>query len=130
MHRRLGHRAVFLSSRRAQQIVFAIGQHETGWRHDAHGKSGEQGALQFLASTWATWSTQILGYVAPRTLINERYVAVRMVDSWLNQGLSERQIALMWNQGTPGPCRAGVNKYGVPYDSCQYAAKVLAFIDL
>lgn len=62
------------------------------------------------------------------TPVNEIYVASRKVDAWLAEGLSERQIALVWNQGTPGPCRAGVNRHGVHYDSCAYASQVLALL--
>ncbi len=110
------------------QIVYAIGQHETGWRHDAHGKSGEVGALQFLPTTWARWSNEVLGYKAPMTLSNSKYVAGRMVDRFLKQGLKEKDIALMWNSGQTKKCSAGINKYGVEYDSCAYVRSVLALL--
>lgn len=47
---------------------------------------------------------------------------------WLQEGLTERQIFLIWNQGNPGQCVRGVNKYGVPYDSCKYADDAVALL--
>lgn len=44
-----------------------------------------------------------------------------MIEKWIEQGLSDRQIFLIWNQGNPGACKAGINSHGVPYDSCAYA---------
>lgn len=74
------------------------------------------------------WSTDVTGRVLPFTPTNETYVALRKVQAWLDQGYSERQIALIWNQGSTGECRKGVNKHGVEYDSCSYAQRVLLAI--
>lgn len=79
-----------------------------------------------MPATWARWSTDVEGRVLPFTEVNERYVALKKIDAWLAQGYTERDIALMWNQGSTGPCRIGVNKQGVPYNSCAYAEKLLA----
>lgn len=79
-----------------------------------------------MASTWEYWSKHIFGYVEDITPINEYYVAVRKIQYHLDQGYSDRQVILIWNQGNPLPCKAGVNKQGVPYNSCAYEQKVLA----
>lgn len=99
---------------------------ETGGDHQAIGKSGENGALQFLPSTWKAWSKDVAGRVLPFTPGNEQYVALRKVQHWIDSGHSNREIALIWNQGHPGACRRGVNGHGVAYDSCEHARLVLA----
>lgn len=105
----------------------AIEQVESGGNCQAKGASGEIGSLQYMPTTWALYSTEILGYVAPMNCINGKYVAAKMVAKWLNQGLTPRDIAAKWNQGDHGPCRAGINSKGVQYDSCAYIHKVLAY---
>jgi len=82
--------------------------------------------MQFLATTWTRWSTDVAGRELPFTAINERYVALEKVDGWLDEGLTETQIAKIWNQGHTGPCSAGVNSHGVAYDSCAYVRQILA----
>lgn len=82
--------------------------------------------LQFLDSTWKAWSTETIGYVAPLTEINEKYVATLMVEKWLEKGYSEKDIFLTWNAGRPVGVK-GVNKHGVKYDSGAYARKALAY---
>jgi hypothetical protein len=74
------------------------------------------------------WSKQVAGRVLPFNEVNEFYVAYNMVDIWVSAGYTDNQIALMWNQGHPGKCRAGINSKGVKYDSCAYARMVLAKI--
>lgn len=55
-----------------------------------------------------------------------------MIQKWIDEGMSDRGVFLMWNQGSatgwgPGTkdCYAGTNKYGVHYDSCEYAERAL-----
>lgn len=79
-----------------------------------------------MTSTWEYWSKHIFGYVENMTPVNEYYVAVRKIQYHLDQGHSDREVILIWNQGNPSPCKAGVNGQGVPYDSCAYEKKVLA----
>jgi hypothetical protein len=66
---------------------------------------------------------RVLGYVAPQTPKTEYYVALHKIQFHINQGYSDREIALIWNQGNAGKCKAGVNRHGVPYDSCAYEKK-------
>lgn len=79
-----------------------------------------------MKGTWERWSRLVFGQVEPMTPTNEYYVAIHKIQHHLDEGYSDRQIALLWNQGNISPCKAGVNKYGVEYDSCAYANKVLA----
>ncbi|MCP6727373.1 MAG: hypothetical protein KJI69_05190 [Patescibacteria group bacterium] len=90
------------------------------------GDSGEYGCFQFLPETWKLFSKEVLGYVAPQTIINEEYVATIKIEKWLRQGLTVKEVALRWNQGShKKKCSAGVNKFGVEYNSCEYVNLVL-----
>ena len=101
---------------------------ETGGKCDARGKSGEGGCFQFMPTTWAGWSKRVIGYVAEQTPVNERYVALHKIQFHINQGHSDADIFLIWNQGNAGPCKAGVNSHGVEYDSCHYRDTGLALL--
>jgi hypothetical protein len=66
----------------------------------------------------------VIGYVAPQTKSNEEYVVAVKVQKWLDQGKSKEQIFLSWNAGERATkCSKGINKKGVPFDSCQYIKK-------
>lgn len=118
---------------RAALIADAIYEAEGRCDH-LHGGSGEYGCFQYLPSTWKAYSTEVAGYILPQTGANERIVTEGMIRTWLAQGISERGIFLLWNQGSATgwgggtDCYAGVNKYGVAYDSCAYAARAEAFL--
>lgn len=101
---------------------------ESAGRDDCHylkGGSGERGCYQILESTYKAWALDILGYIPPRTYTNERYLVVKRVQGWLDQGYNEYQIALMYNGGEARE-KKGVNRHGVAYDSGAYARMVLA----
>lgn len=100
-------------------------QVESGGNCNARGASGEEGCFQFLVETWNYWSTRVIGYVAPQTPVNERYVALHKIQVHLDDGYSDAGIALLWNQGHAGQCSRGVNRHGVAYDSCAYRDKVM-----
>jgi hypothetical protein len=93
------------------------------------GLSGERGCHQFLPSTWEAYSNEVFGYVAEQTPQNAEFVTEEKVYRWLVSGLSERQIFLIWNQGHTGQCKAGVNKHGVPFDSCAYVEKAMIMLE-
>lgn len=78
-----------------------------------------------MPSTWRAHANQILGYVPTQSETNERYVATKMIQLWIEDGFTVEQIALKWNQGNHGQCSSGVNSQGVAYDSCSYAKKVV-----
>jgi hypothetical protein len=81
-----------------------------------------------MPDTWAYWSKRVFGSIEKQTPINEEYVALHKIQSHLDQGHSEREIALIWNQGHSGQCKAGTNKHGATYDSCAYERKVVALL--
>lgn len=109
----------------ASRIANAIKKVESGGDYNARGASGETGAYQFMPATWKQWAGEFLGDPnAPQTPQNQDRVALARIDSWLAEGRTPEQIALLWNSGSTTP-RKGVNSYGVPYDSGAYAKKVL-----
>lgn len=81
--------------------------------------------MQYLASTWKLWSTEVYGEVKEMTPTRERYVAYKMIEKWLEQGHNAYDIARIWNGGSPVD-KQGVNKHGVSYNTREYALKVLA----
>lgn len=109
----------------AQAIANAIKEVESGGDYEAKGGSGENGAYQFMPATWSQWAKTWLGNAnAPMTKENQDLVAEKQIQSWIDKGYTPRQIALMWNGGTPKE-KKGVNSFGVAYDSGAYADKVL-----
>lgn len=79
-----------------------------------------------MPGTWKYHSSLVYGEVKPKTPEREWFVAVTVIERWLDEGLSEAQVALRWNAGGATRCSSGINKYGVKYDSCAYQRKVLA----
>lgn len=114
----------------ASDITKTIALLETGGTLDCSkkGLSGERGCHQFLPSTWRAYSLEVYGHVAVQTPEAAEYVTLTKVERWLDAGYTPRQIFLIWNQGNPGKCKAGVNKHGVKYDSCAYADGALAML--
>lgn len=94
--------------------------------HKLPGASGELGCYQYKESTYRLYAREVLGYVPRRSYINERYVAVRMIQKWLNQGYSTYEIGLIWNGGEPRE-KKGINSHGIEYDSARYARTVVAY---
>lgn len=96
--------------------------------HEIPGKSAEKGCFQYQDPTWQLYAKITLGYIPPRTYINEKYVAAKMVERWLKQGMSAYQIGLAWNGGTAVE-KKGINKYGQEYDTAAYARSLLAYLN-
>lgn len=94
--------------------------------HTLPGASGEVGCYQYLDSTYRDYAKKVLGYVPRRSYINERYVAVLMIQKWLNQGYSVYEIGLIWNGGEAKE-KKGINSHGQEYDSARYARTVVAY---
>ena len=103
---------------------------ESGGKCDQRGKTGEWGCFQFMPDTWSYWSIRVIGYVAEQSPINERYVALHKIQSHLNQGYDETEIAAIWNSGSAygWENKIGVNSSGVSYDVPAYVKKVLAHL--
>ena len=96
------------------------------------GQSGESGCFQYLPGTWRAYSIETVGEILPLTKENERLVTETKIAVWIAEGKTPRWIFLQWNQGNgdgwgPGTkdCYAGTNKWGVAYDSCDYARRGL-----
>lgn len=79
-----------------------------------------------MPRTWELFSQEVYGEVREITPVRERYVAYKMIEKWLDQGLSVHSIALRWNSGGATHCSRGINNHGIEYDSCAYTKKVLA----
>lgn len=71
------------------------------------------------------WSKDITGRVLPFNEVNERYVALKKVNALMEMGLSDEQIAWVWNSGRHDTCVYGINKNNIHYNSCEYGKKVL-----
>lgn len=78
-----------------------------------------------MPSTWVDWSKQVYGYVEEQTPIRERYVVTKIIESWVNEGLSDYRIFLRYNAGGATKCSSGYNSQGVWYDSCSYVQRGL-----
>lgn len=70
-----------------------------------------------------------MGEVLTQTERNEWYVSVKKIQRLLDEGNTEREIALIWNGSLCGSEVAvekkGVNRHGVAYDTVHYASLVL-----
>jgi len=113
----------------SHRITKVIAIKETGGTMDCtlKGLSGERGCHQFMPSTWRAYAMEVYGYVPEQTPEKAEYVTQQKVLKWLEEGYTPRDIFLTWNQGhRGGACKAGVNRYGVAYDSCAYAREALA----
>lgn len=98
--------------------------------HRASGASGEKSCYQFMPKTYAGYSKEVLGYIAPLTPVNAEYVTTMKVQEWLEEGRTKEQILLAWNAGENAKkCKKGINKHGVKYDSCAYITKGLKLIE-
>ena len=93
------------------------------------GASGEAGCWQFMGATWNLFVKEVYGEWKPLdSYARERYVVTQMVQKWVDQGKSAAEIGLIWNAGGAKQCSSGINRYGVPYDSCAHVSKVLAYL--
>jgi hypothetical protein len=110
------------------KIADAIKQVESRGNYKAKGLSGEYGAYQFLPSTFNSLSKKYLGKIVPMTPENQREVAILVIDDMVKKGYTKEQIALWWNSGQTKRCSAGINRFGVKFDSCAYVQKVVANI--
>lgn len=82
-----------------------------------------------MPNTWKGVSKEIAGKVLNQSPRNEEYVAVKKIQKMLNEGRTEREIALIWNGSLGGSEQAiekkGVNSWGVKYDTKHYSMLVL-----
>lgn len=107
------------------KITDAILKLETGGKCKQKGASGELGCFQFMPSTWKSYIKIYKGTTTlPMTFENE-YEVMTIHNTKMLEKYTPYQVALIHNQGHVGKCRSGINKYGVKYDSCAYANKVV-----
>lgn len=82
-----------------------------------------------MPDTWVLVSKEIEGEVIPQTPVNERYISAMKIQKLLDEGKTEREIALIWNTSLAGSEKPlekkGTNKKGVKYDSVSYSLKVM-----
>jgi hypothetical protein len=114
----------------ADDIVEAIREKESGGDYQARGGSGEFGAYQFMPETWQALAQRHLGNAnAQMSPENQDKVAKKEIERLLSLNYTPEQIALIWNGGEPKR-KAGVNRYGIKYDTGAYADDVLALLGL
>ncbi len=87
------------------------------------GQSGEVGCFQFLPATFNGYAKDVLGYIPEMTDENQEQVALLKIEQWLEDGLTPKEIFLIWNTGRNQGCSSGYNKHGVFFDSCAYVEK-------
>lgn len=98
--------------------------------NEVKGASGELGCYQLMPKTYRGYSMDVLGYVAPRSEINDKYIVASKAEEWINKGQTAQRILLSWNGGEGAKkCSSGVNKFKVKYDSCAYVTKGLAILN-
>ena len=112
-------------------LAKSISQTETNGQkspYTATGGSGEYGAYQYIAPTWAADSQKYLGQSVPLTSATpaqQDEVAYKKIQDLGKQGYKPNQIASIWNSGKPDPTgNVGTNKEGVAYDTPQYVKSV------
>lgn len=83
-----------------------------------------------MPTTWSDHVTRVYGEWKPRdSYARERYVVTTIVSEWVQEGYTAAQIGLMWNAGERATkCSSGINRHGVPFDSCKHVNKVLAYL--
>lgn len=108
-------------------LAKAIREVESGHNFEARGASGERGAYQFMPGTWRDWARDFLGDEnAEMTPENQNKVAYYKIESLRNQRYSPKEIASIWNSGSPKWAgKIGVNKLGVRFDVPAYVNKVI-----
>lgn len=115
-------------------LAQSISKTETGGSASPYtqgGASGEYGAYQYTAPTWAADSQKYLGQSVPlnqATPAQQDEVAYNKIKDLGTRGYTPAQIASIWNSGKPDPTgNVGVNKYGVTYDTPAYVSKVESY---
>lgn len=117
-------------------LAQAISKAETGGSASPYtqaGQSGEYGAYQYTAPTWAADSQKYLGQAVPldqATPAQQDEVAYNKIKSLGEQGYTPAQIASIWNSGKADPTgNVGVNKYGVAYNTPAYVQRVQKYYE-
>jgi len=101
---------------------------ETGSREDCagiRGGSGEIGCWQILPSTFSALkkkhNIQVKGY----SYEVQKLATIAEVKLDVIKGLTPAQTLKKWNSGNLRPCRQGINRWGIKYNSCKYVKEAL-----
>lgn len=107
-------------------MAIAIKEKETLGNYYAKGKSGEIGAYQYMPKTYIALTKKYYGSTTiEATPEVQDTLAQKELTSLFDKGYSIYQVALIWNQGHPGKCSKGINKYGAKFNSCDYAESIV-----
>lgn len=110
----------------ALKIIKVIKSIESSGKYNAIGDSGEYGAYQIMKDTWKYWCIIYFGEILEPTIENQDKVALEVVKALLIREHSPKEIASIWNCGSPKwDGKIGVNKYGVNYNVPMYVNKFI-----
>ena len=115
----------YLKEQHEKQIVSilqTIRLVESRNNYHIRGLSGEYGAYQFTIPTWnrlcRKYKNKTLDITIPA---NQDTVARAHIEYLLSKGYDIKQIASIWNSGSPRYAgRIGINRYGVKYNVPKY----------
>ncbi len=87
-----------------------------------------------MPATFEIVSKQITGKVLLDDPLNQEYVSVMKIQQLVDKGLTNKQIAEIWNGSLGGSekpiAKHGINKWKVKFDTVSYANKVLSNIKI
>ncbi len=116
------------------RVMNAFKTVESGGKTGAVGPDGSLGTYQYQPKTWQDYSTQyntaVNGVATPLPMnpTNQELVTRFKMTQFIHQGYNLKQIAAIWQSGSPGGTSLkGVNpETGVAYDVPAYTAKIEA----
>lgn len=116
---------------RVDNLLETIRHVESRGRYHLRGRSGEYGAYQFMPGTWAVYSQAYAGERLDITCPdNQDKVARYKIEGLVEEGLSDREIALMWNAGTTdAEGWEGINSQGQYYNVTHYADRFVEHLN-
>ena len=117
---------MYIVDMETKKIADTISWVETRNNDNAKGASGELGKYQTMPSTYRALTKKHLGEVKSFSTTTQEIVVLKEIEELRSKKLSVYQIGLYWNSGSYiKPCKSGVNKWGVFYDSCAYAKNIV-----
>ena len=111
---------------RIDKILLTLRIIESQGDYEAKGRSREYGAYQFTPESFAQYSYRHFGELLDITLPeNQDKVARKKVEELIDKGLSDSDVAAVWNSGSHigWESKRGRNKFGVRYDVPKYVNK-------
>ena len=117
---------------RIDNILLTLRTIESQGDYKAVGMSGEYGAYQFTPESFTQYSYRHFGELLDITLPeNQDKVARKKVEELIDRGLSDSDVAAVWNSGSHlgWESKRGRNKFGVRYDVPKYVNKFIAVLN-